>query len=137
MKRLTILYDERCALCRRARDWLARQRAFVRLELVPAGGAEARRRYPSLSSEEMLEQLTVVADEHAVYRGHKAWLLCLWALEDYRAWSLRLAGGGTGHLARRAIDALSIHRYRLSDVLTGRTSPTDYLLGASSETRRP
>ena len=89
MRRLTVLYDARCALCRRACEWLEGEPKFVPLEFVVAGSTAALERFPRLSRESTLERLTVVADERCVYRGHSAWLMCLWALEGYREWALR------------------------------------------------
>ena len=34
MKRLTVLYDEKCPICVRCRDWLAQEPAFVEIELL-------------------------------------------------------------------------------------------------------
>ena len=48
VRRLTVLYDAECSLCTFLRDWLVRQPQWVPLELVPAGSAEARRRFPGL-----------------------------------------------------------------------------------------
>ncbi|MFJ2179520.1 hypothetical protein ACIOJG_02750 [Streptomyces anulatus] len=48
VRRLTVLYDAQCPLCVHLRHWLQRQRQLVPLDLVPAGSAEARRRFPEL-----------------------------------------------------------------------------------------
>ncbi len=90
-RRLTVLYDASCALCRRARGWLMRQRQLVPLEFVAAASNEARRRFPELDSRETMKELHVVDELGRVYRGEKAWLICLWALDEYRGWSLRIA----------------------------------------------
>lgn len=90
VRRLTVLYDAHCGLCREARGWLERQRKLVPLEFVAAGSDEARRRFPALNVADTLRRLTVVADERAVYRGTRAWLLVLWALRDWRDRSLTL-----------------------------------------------
>ena len=42
---LIVLYDERCALCRRCRSWLEVQSTLVTLEFLAAGSTEARERY--------------------------------------------------------------------------------------------
>src|SRR5207247_4378069 len=42
--KLTVLYDERCAFCRRSADWLATQPVLAEMELLGAGTPEARRR---------------------------------------------------------------------------------------------
>ncbi len=90
-RRLTVLYDASCALCRRSRWWLMRQLQVVPLEFVAAASTEARRRFPGLDPKETLSLLHVVDERGQVYRGEKAWLMCLWALDEYRGWSLRIA----------------------------------------------
>ena len=117
MRQLSILYDGVCSLCRRVKGWLERQRSYVPLELMALDGATARARYPELDPEDCRKELTVVADERWVYRGHKAWLMCLWALEGFRPWALRLGAPGLEHVARRAIEIISYKRYPLSNIL--------------------
>src|SRR6186997_2686832 len=90
MRKLTVLYDATCAFCIRCRS------------------GEAERRFPGVSSPE--DELVVVSDEGAVYRGDGAFLMCLWALEDYREWSLRLAAPAMRPLARRAMEWVSHNR---------------------------
>jgi predicted DCC family thiol-disulfide oxidoreductase YuxK len=114
MERLTVLYDAGCGLCTSARRWLERQTAFVPLEFVPAGSAEARERFPGLPHPDPPEELVVVDDEGGVYRGDPAWIVCLWALEEYREWSFRLARPGLGGLARAAFAWISHNRRALS-----------------------
>ena len=87
----TVLYDAHCPLCRAARRWLASRAQLVPLEFVPAGSAEARRRFPGLDHDATLRDLTVVADTGEVYAGDGAWFACLWALADHRATAERLA----------------------------------------------
>ena len=89
MRSLTVLYDARCGLCSNARRWLEGQPQIVPLELLAADSAEARRRFPSLAETEP-EELVVVTDEGDVYRGSHAWIVCLWALRDYRELADRL-----------------------------------------------
>lgn len=91
MNALTVLYDGHCGLCRRARDWLLAQPQWTPLVFVSAGSAEARRRYPQLDHDRTLEQLTVVDDAGGVYQGLSGWLMCLYALRDYRELSFTLA----------------------------------------------
>jgi len=104
MKSLTVLYDARCGRCRRIRRWLAGQAGFVPILFVDAGSAEARRRFPSLDPARTLAELTAVDDEGGVYRGAKAWILCLWALERFRGWAMRLATPSLWPRARELIE---------------------------------
>lgn len=84
VRRLTVLYDAQCSLCIHLRGWLLRQRQLVPLDLVPAGSAEARRRYPRLDHATTLREITVIGDRGQIYTGPAAWIVCLWALAEYR-----------------------------------------------------
>src|SRR5262249_26293478 len=55
-----------------------------------------------------------VSDEGGVYRSGHAWIMCLYALEDYREWALRLAQPGLFPLARQAFALLTKQRGRIS-----------------------
>ncbi|MDO0926110.1 DUF393 domain-containing protein [Streptomyces sp. TG1A-8] len=100
---LTVLYDAECGLCTHLRDWLVRQPQLVPLELVPAGSAPARARFPGLDHAATLEEVTVVGDAGQVYRGARAWIVVLWALREHRPLAHRLSTpAGTG-LARGAV----------------------------------
>jgi predicted DCC family thiol-disulfide oxidoreductase YuxK len=117
MRKLTVLFDPDCGLCGAASEWLGRQRTLVPLELVPAGSPAAIRRFPDLPPERTAGELTVVADDHFVYRGDRAFVMCLWAVERTRGWSLSLGAAGDGALARRFFRSLSTHRHALSRLL--------------------
>ncbi|HUG54036.1 MAG TPA: DUF393 domain-containing protein [Vicinamibacteria bacterium] len=116
MRSLAVLYDARCGLCSTARGWLEGQPQIVPLELLPADSAEARRRFPTLAADEP-EELLVVGDDGAVYRGTHAWIVCLWALEDYRDLSFRMAGPLLRPLAGEVFAWVSTRRHRLSRAL--------------------
>lgn len=90
---------------------------WVPLECLPAGSEEAARRFPELPRAGAPEELCVVDDEGGVYRDTHAWLMVLWALEDYREWALRLSRPALMPLARNAFELLSSNRRRLSDWL--------------------
>jgi predicted DCC family thiol-disulfide oxidoreductase YuxK len=122
METLTVLYDAGCELCRRIRFWLELQPTYVRLDFVAAGSDEARRRFPGLDHTAALEELTVVSDAGDVYAGAQGWLICLWALRDYRAWALRLSTPALMPQARRLITWVSQNRWRLG---TGMVSVCD------------
>ena len=117
MRKLTVLFDPGCGLCRSARRWLGRQPAFVTLEFLAAGSVEARRRYPELSVVETRNRLTAVGDDRDVYTGDRAFVTCLWALRGYRGWALRLAAAGEQALARQLFESLSKRRHRLSELV--------------------
>ncbi len=108
MHALTILYDEECALCLRCAAWLAGQPSYLPLELLPAGGLDARARFgvvPWLGS-----QLVVVADDGRVWAGASAFLMCFWALRDYRELSMSLSSPALAPLAERFFRVFSANR---------------------------
>ena len=126
MDRFTVLYDARCNLCSHLRAWLEAQPAYVELAFVPAGSPEARRRFPALDHAATTSELTVIGDDGAVYIEAKAFLMCLWALRDYRAWSLRLSSPDMLPLSRRVVLWVAQNRFRfgsrsLEEILSDNT----------------
>ncbi len=113
MRELTVLYDPQCGLCSRAQAWLISKPKYVELVFVPASSDEARSRYPQLNHSLTLADLTVISDQGAVYNGPKAWLMCLWALREYREWALRLSSPELLPTAKRVISMISQNRYQL------------------------
>ena len=114
MLTLTVLYDVNCGLCRRAHEWLAEQTKHVELIFVPCASEEARKRFPQLDHDLSTKDLTVVADDGAVYFGPKAWLMVPWALTRYRDWSYRLARPELLPSTKRVVSMVSQHRYQIS-----------------------
>lgn len=113
MRTLYVLYDPRCGLCTQAKHWLLGQRAFVRLRLLATGSEQARRLFPTLPPGE----LAVVDDAGRAWLGDHAFLMCLWALRDYRGWARRLSSPVLRPLARQAFAAISRNRRGLSELL--------------------
>ena len=89
VRRLTILYDERCPKCVRWAAWLTGQRFLVPVELLPAGSSEARTRYPHVARW-LVRELVVVDNEARAWVGPAAFVMCLWATNRYR-WTASLA----------------------------------------------
>jgi predicted DCC family thiol-disulfide oxidoreductase YuxK len=114
VQRLYVLYDARCGLCRWARQWLDRHEKLVDLEFLPAGSEVAARMFPAIADSGRPEELVVVSDEGGVYRDGHAWIMCLYALEDYREWAERLATPALLPLARQGFALLSKQRGRIS-----------------------
>jgi predicted DCC family thiol-disulfide oxidoreductase YuxK len=121
MKRLFILYDADCALCRRIRVWLGRQPTYVPLSFVPLQSTEAQCRFPELKDLRPADQLVVISDEGQVWRGESAWIIILWAMREYREWSQRLAQPIFRPLAAKFCSAVSENRHSLSGWLKGAT----------------
>ena len=81
---LTVLYDERCPLCRRLMQWLAGQRTLCPVAVVAADSADAHARFPALDHARSTRVLTVVTSDGSVYEDERAWLICGWALPGWR-----------------------------------------------------
>lgn len=114
MTKLYVLYDSKCELCLRLKDWLIGQRSWLELEMVPAGSTLALQMFPQLGQFASTDDLVVISDEGNVYLNNRAWIMCLYALENYRSWSLRLSHPLLLPLARQAFDTLSKNRHRIS-----------------------
>jgi predicted DCC family thiol-disulfide oxidoreductase YuxK len=110
---VTILYDAACGLCTFAKEWIEKQSPVVGVEFIAAGSVEAQRAFPQIPPSE----LAVVADTGEVWLGKHAWIVCLWALRDYRDMAFRLAGPALLRLSREAFLAVSRNRLALSNML--------------------
>lgn len=113
IKSLCVIYDAACGLCTGVKAWIGRQTPLIALEFVASGSAEARRRFPQLPAGE----LAVVGNTGEVWLGNHAWIVCLWALRDYRAWAIRLSSPLLLLMAREAFAVLSSNRSSLSNLL--------------------
>jgi predicted DCC family thiol-disulfide oxidoreductase YuxK len=110
---LTIIYDAACGLCTRTKEWILQQASLVDLQFVAGGSPEARTRFPQLGKGE----LAVVANTGEVWIGDHAWIVCLWALREYRDLSFRLTSPGLLLMAREAFTLVSKNRAALSELL--------------------
>ena len=112
---LTVVYDDECELCRRCSTWLRFQPTYVPLELLPVSAA---RQEPRLAGIPWLGAELVVLDGRGrIWVGAAAFIVCLWATRDWRAWSYRLSGPSFAPLAERFFHAISSHRGRIGDFL--------------------
>jgi len=114
--KLTVLYDERCAFCRRCRDWLATQPVLAEVELLGAGTAEACRRFPEAKVRG--SELLVIDERGQMWVGADAFVMCLWATARYRSWAYRLSQPGLAPLAEAFFHQVSKRRDTFSEWLT-------------------
>ena len=114
MQKLYVLYDGKCELCCKLRDWLQRQEQWLELKMMPAGSAEARQLFPGLERIASANDLAVVSDEGEVYLNNRAWIMCLYALREYRNWACKMAHPLLLPLARQAFAAISKSRWVIS-----------------------
>ncbi|TDU04876.1 uncharacterized protein DUF393 [Streptomyces sp. 846.5] len=112
VRRLTVLYDPGCPLCRHVKSWLEKQRKLVPMEFVPAGSRKARGRFPALDHARTLREITVIGDSGQVYEGSAAWVVCLWALHRYRVMSHRFSTPAGAPLAKGMVLAAAKWRAR-------------------------
>ena len=117
MEKLTVLYDAWCGFCVSCRRWLEAQPAYIPIEFIPAGSAAARETFPDLDTTQNPSELIVVGSDGAVYRGAHAWIMCLYALREYREWAQFLSRPTLLPLARQAFEMLSRNRKEISDQL--------------------
>src|SRR5437899_5552472 len=114
MKTLYVLYDPKCELCLRLKDWLLVQRSWLGLCVVLAGSEKVKRMFPSLETMASTNDLVVVSDEGQVYLNDRAWIMAMYALEEYRDWARRLAHPLLMPLARQAFATISRNRHAVS-----------------------
>ena len=58
-----------------------------------------------------------MSDTGEVWQGAGAWVMCLWALEEYRAWSARLAAPAMQAVAGKIVHWISGNRIGLSRLM--------------------
>jgi predicted DCC family thiol-disulfide oxidoreductase YuxK len=111
MEKLYVLYDPKCELCERLKDWLLVQRTWLGLSMVPAGSEKAHKMFPELEQIASGNDLAVISDSGEVYLNNSAWIM---ALEDYREWACRLAHPMIAPFARQAFEMISKNRHTIS-----------------------
>jgi predicted DCC family thiol-disulfide oxidoreductase YuxK len=110
---LTVLYDERCPLCRRLRRWLGGQPTLAPIEFLAAASPAAQARFPALDHQRTTRTLTVVASDGAVYEGERAWLVCAWALPGWQPVAEHFGSRFRLRLVRVAARLVDGYRHRL------------------------
>jgi len=123
MKRLTIIYDDQCGFCCRCRDWLEKQPQLVQLEFIPGNSESVQKRFPNSEIQGSGEEFLVVSDDGGLYRGVNAYIMCLYALENYREWSFQLSHPSLLPLARQFFWMISKRRLSLSKILRLKGEP--------------
>jgi predicted DCC family thiol-disulfide oxidoreductase YuxK len=118
MEKLYVLYDPKCELCCRLKNWILVQRSWIGLALVEQGSEKAKRLFPELDRIAGKEDLAVISDEGAVYLNDRAWIMVMYAMVEYREWAARLTHPVLMPLARQAFAALSKNRHWLSKMLS-------------------
>src|SRR5262249_50948755 len=74
----------------------------------------SRRMFPGLEQFTSSDDLVAISDQGEVYLNNRAWIMCLYALVDYREWAWRLAHPLLLPLARPAFEGVSRNRHTIS-----------------------
>lgn len=114
MKTLYVLYDAKCDFCRHCRGWLGQQPAYVKLAFIPLQSPEVTTRFPGIERFHPDERLVVISDAGEIWQGDGAWIMCLWALREFREWSQRLANPVLRPFARQVCERVSENRHAIS-----------------------
>jgi predicted DCC family thiol-disulfide oxidoreductase YuxK len=117
IRNLFVLFDGSCDLCGHCKAWLQTQKQTVALTFVEAKSRDARYIFPELDHSRTTSELTVIADDGALYTGTKAWLMVLWALSDYRNWARTLSSPEMMPIARKFITMISDNRQTLNRLI--------------------
>lgn len=140
VKQITVLYDPTCGLCVRCRKWLEKQHKLISMRFIPQGSSKQQELYPELQcktdDQGRPEELIVVDDLGRLYRDDKAWVMCFYALRDYRNLSMRLSRPGMAGLARRAYSMISGNRRTIS-ALVGMRADTELKQTLETEPEAP
>ena len=118
MEKLYVLYDPKCELCCRLKNWILVQRSWIGIAVIEQGSEKAKRLFPELERIASKEDLAVISDEGAVYLNDRAWIMVMYAMVDYRDWAARLTHPLLMPLARQAFAALSKNRHFISSMLS-------------------
>lgn len=118
---ITLVYDPECPLCVRCRHWIEAQHALVTIEFLETTSEEATLRFGRVPW--LGEEIVIVADTGEVWAGAAAFIVALWALRDWRAWSYRLSGSMLSPLAERFFMQISKNRHWLGTMLSHQDCP--------------
>ena len=118
---ITLVYDPECPLCVRCRHWIESQHALVNIEFLETTSKQAEVAYGQVPW--IGEEIVVIADTGEVWAGTAAFIVALWALRDWRAWSYRLSGTMLTPLVERFFMQISKNRHWLGSLLSHQDCP--------------
>ncbi|MDQ6800337.1 MAG: DUF393 domain-containing protein [Acidobacteriota bacterium] len=115
--RLYVLYDGSCGLCSHLVQWMSGQPTSCELIFMASGSDAARRLFPEFPMPARPQELVVISGDGSVYQGDSAYIVCLYALDNFRTVAVRLARPALRGMARRLFSIVSTNRIRLSELL--------------------
>jgi predicted DCC family thiol-disulfide oxidoreductase YuxK len=117
IKKITVLYDERCTFCVGVARRLRAEPAFVTLEVLPMRYAVKEGKYTQVAPLIESGKFVVIANDREVYLDTKARLMVLWALKRYREYSHICASPLLFWAVDLAFECISANRQFLSALL--------------------
>jgi|688.fasta_scaffold328469_2 predicted DCC family thiol-disulfide oxidoreductase YuxK len=114
IKKITVLYDERCSFCIGVARRLRTEPTFVKLEVLPMRYTVKEGQYTQVAPLIESGKFVVIANEKEVYLDTKARLMVLWALKRYREFSHILASPLLFWAVDLAFECISANRHFLS-----------------------
>ena len=110
MKKLTVIFDGDCVLCRRSVRWLANRQTYVEIATVPAEHTETKAAHGHIPG--YGDNMVVVADDGRVWVGPPdAYLAVMWAIRGTRALSYLLSAPVLKGLTTIAIRLITRNRH--------------------------
>jgi predicted DCC family thiol-disulfide oxidoreductase YuxK len=116
-EQLFVLYDASCGLCSSFRTWLQGQHMQTPLNLVPLQSPTLEQQFIGIRAHHPEKEILVVDERGALYKGPAAWVMCLWALTEYRGLAFRLASPELLPFVQKVCTLLSSNRLTLSKIL--------------------
>ncbi len=116
-ERAVLIYDENCPICRKAADWVERNKRGDVLELLPCQAKVVRSRFPSMEETVCMKAMQLVLPDGRVLPGEKALPEIINRLRRYHwaAWLFRLPGSGM--LSHAFYRWFAGRRYRIARIL--------------------
>ena len=113
---LKLFYDPHCALCRDFKKWVESQAAYFPVIFVPYTSDQALREFPRLLELRGDEEIIAISNQ-GYYQGAEAWVMTLYALEEYREMALQLANPAMMKKVKPFCHWLSKNRRKISTLL--------------------
>ena len=118
LTQLEIIYDDRCALCQRCAAKLTTEPAYIKLKPISRTHAANHHQYKHLMQNIGQDEMVAVGNDGSVYRGEKAYLMCLWATRRWRKLSIRLSRPALRGAVRSACHLIARSRHLISGLIS-------------------
>jgi len=113
---ITVYYDGHCGMCCSFQEWIYRQERLAPIRFIPYQSLGTEAAPPRIRGLDPGREMVVHTREDLLYQGAEAWVICLYALTEYRGWALRLSSPTLLPLAKKVCTHLATNRRRLSKI---------------------